>query len=125
MRISRVTANFALVQPSLRADLPKILKAIATTTGRPVATLHDLLIVESPKLQAYLSRLVLKDAKPETIDKEASNIDELVKQDKVAFNELGRLTNRLVTEKTLSQHGTPRAQEYLHKWALLYHGSQE
>ena len=47
-------------------------KKIDTTTGRPVATLHDLLIVESPQLQAYLSRLVLKNAKPETMDKEAN-----------------------------------------------------
>jgi hypothetical protein len=122
---SRVTANFALIQPSLRNDVPKILTAIAETTARPAATLHDLLIVESPKLQVFLSRLVLKDAKPEAIDQEARNIEELVKQDASARDELGRLTTRLLAKKTLLQHGTSRAQEYLHKWSRMYAARQE
>ncbi len=39
---NKVTANFALVQPSLQADLPKVLEAIAQVIGGPVPKLEEL-----------------------------------------------------------------------------------
>lgn len=39
---NRVTANFALVQPSLNVDGPKIAAAIAAAVGRPAPSLEDL-----------------------------------------------------------------------------------
>ena len=38
----KVTANFALVQPSMQADLPKILKEIVAVAGGEVPKLEDL-----------------------------------------------------------------------------------
>lgn len=38
----KVTANFALVQPSIQADAPKVLKAIVDVVGGKVPTLEEL-----------------------------------------------------------------------------------
>jgi hypothetical protein len=38
----KVTANFALVQPSLQADGPKIAAAIADALGQPAPTAEEL-----------------------------------------------------------------------------------
>ena len=116
----RVIANYALVQPSIQADLPKILDEIAKITGGPPATLEDLLIVPNVRLQYSLGQLVLKSAKPEEIDAEAAKIVAQVKRDEEARKELGHAASRLVENGTLANHGTPRAQEYLRKWAREY-----
>ena len=116
----RVTANFALVQPSIQADLPKILQEIAKVTDGKPATLEDLLIVPNARLQYSLGQLVLKSAKPEAIDAEATKIVAEVKRDEEARKELGRVASRLVESGRLAQHGTPKAQEYLRKWAQEY-----
>lgn len=47
----KVTASFALVQPSVQADLPKILEEVAKVAGGPVAKIEDL-----PGLQQFLSK---------------------------------------------------------------------
>lgn len=39
---NRVTANFALIQPSLNVDGPKIAAAIAAVVGRPAPSLNEL-----------------------------------------------------------------------------------
>ena len=42
----KVTANFALVQPSTQADLPKILEEVAKVAGGPVAKAEHLIVAE-------------------------------------------------------------------------------
>jgi hypothetical protein len=116
----RVTANFALVQPSIQADLPKVLLEIAKVTGGMPATLEDLLIVPNVKLQYSLSQLAMKNAKPADVDAEAAKIVDLVKQNEEARKEIGRVASRLVETGKLEIHGTPRAQEHLRKWAQEY-----
>jgi hypothetical protein len=39
---NRVTANFALIQPSMNVDGPKIAAAIAAVVGRPAPSWDDL-----------------------------------------------------------------------------------
>lgn len=41
-KAGKVTGNFALVQPSLHADLPKVLEKIAEVVGGPVPKLSDI-----------------------------------------------------------------------------------
>lgn len=122
-RENRVTANFALVQPSIQADLPKVLEAIAKVVGGEAATLEDLLIVSNYKLQGPLSQLADRDASTEEVDRQAAAIETLIKQDETAGKELGRVTSRLLSKGMLSKRGTTRAQEHLKKWANEYGGS--
>lgn len=120
---NRVTANFALVQPSIQADLPKVLESIAKTIGREAATLEDLLIVSNYKLQGPLSLLADVDASDEDVDRNAATIDVLAKQNETAGKELGRVTNRLMSTGMLSKRGTARAQAHFQRWAKEYGGT--
>ncbi|HXG10019.1 MAG TPA: hypothetical protein VNK04_09535 [Gemmataceae bacterium] len=119
----KVTANFALVQPSIQVDMPTILEEIAKVAGGPAATLEDLLIVPNPRLQGFLSLLVQKTSKPEDVDREAAAIEELVKRDEAARHQLGRVARRVVEGGRLATYGTPRAQEYFRRWAKEYGGA--
>lgn len=118
----RVTANFALIQPSIQADLPKVLQEISKVAGIPPATLEDLLIIPDIKLQGPLSQLVQRNAKDEDVELQASNIERAAQGDEAVRKELGRVTTNLVKKGTLSKHGTARAQAYLKKWAKEYGG---
>ncbi len=120
---NRVSENFALVQPSIQSDLPKVLQAIAKVAGTEPATLEDLLIVSNYKLQGPLSLLADLDASDEEIDRHAAMIDALVKQDASAGKELGRVTSRLLSTGMLSKRGTKRAQEFFERWAKEYGGT--
>ena len=120
---NQVTANFALVQPSIQADLPKVLESIAKAVGEEAAALEDLLIVSNYKLQGPLSLLADADAKDEDVDRNAATIDALAKQDDTAGKELGRVTKRLLSTGMLSKRGTARAQEHFKRWAKQYGGN--
>lgn len=116
----KITANFALVQPSIQADLPQILHAIAQVTGGPAATLEDVMVFSGVQLQGAMLQLLQRTAKPEVVDKEAVAIEKYVKENEAARNELGRIAGRAVESGKLTNHGSPRAQEYLRKWAKEY-----
>lgn len=118
-----VTANFALIQPSVQADLPKVLDAIAKVLGSEPATLEDLLIVGHSKLQGPLFLLADREAKAEEVDRQAAAIESLIQQDESARQELIRLTRRLSAKGPLSQQGTAKAQEYLKRWSEEFKGS--
>lgn len=117
---SRVTENFALVQPSIQSDLPKVLQAIATVTGGEPATLEDLLIVANYKLQGPLSLLADLDARDEDVERHVATIEALVKEDASVGQELGRVTSRILSTGMLSKRGTALAQEHFKRWAKEY-----
>ena len=120
----RVVANFALVQPSIQADLPKVLEEIGKVLGTPAATLEDLLIVKNRYLQGPISQLVLRDATPDQVEKQASAIEQLVAKDEEVRKELGRIAGNMVKKGTSSMQGSPRAQEFFKKWAKEYGGAE-
>jgi hypothetical protein len=117
----KVTANFALLQPSVQADLPKILEEIAQVVGGPVAKLEDLW---SLKVQDLMQKLMQKTATPEDVEKTAAAVEEYVKQNPYARKEVGRLARQNVESGNVVDYGTPRAQEYIRKWAQEYGGLQ-
>src|SRR5262249_44851402 len=77
----RVTANFALVQPSIQADLPKILGEIGRVMGGPAPTLEDLLIMPGVQLQGPILQFLQRTATPEDVDKEAAGIESYLRRD--------------------------------------------
>ncbi len=132
----KVTANFALVQPSLQADLPKILEAIVKEVGGMAPTLEDIPGVRAmqpkarpkakgnaepdPNLRALIMPVIRKDGTPEDVDRAAKALEEYVAKNAATRAEVGRIANTILGAGKLENYGTPRAQEYLKKWAKEY-----
>jgi hypothetical protein len=126
-----VTANFALVQPSIQADLPKILEQVVKLVGGPVPKLEDLPQVaemarkpemarQDEKLRELLRPVIRLNAAVEDVDKAAADVEAYVEKQSDARAEVGRIANTIVDSGKLANYGTPRAQEYLKKWAKAY-----
>jgi hypothetical protein len=129
---NKVTANFALVQPSLQADLPKILEAVVKVAGGKVPKLEELeggkekMATEpDPKLRGLIRPLIQKDATKEAVDKAAEAIQAYIKKNEVARKEVGRISRTIVESGKLDNYGTKPAQEYLRKWAKTYGGMKD
>jgi hypothetical protein len=137
----KVTANFALVQPSDQADGPKILKAIVDAMGGgEVPTLAELganryqdrmparMTVAGPNADARLSALLRELINPRATEEEvkaaARKIETYVAENEDARKELGQIAVRIVESKRLDTYGTKPAQEALQKWAKE-HGKRQ
>jgi hypothetical protein len=126
----KVTANFALVQPSVQVDLPRILNAIVEVVGGTVPKLDELAGMaqmrraasDEPdlKLRGLIRPVIQRDATAEAVEKAAAAVEEYVKKNEAARREVGRIANTIVESGRLSNYGTERAQEYLRKWAREY-----
>jgi hypothetical protein len=124
---NKVTANFALVQPSIQADLPKILEALVKQVGGKAPKLEEIEGVKEmiarpaekkgPDLRPYLAPVIKRDATVEEVDAAAKKVEELVGKDAAAKAEVYRIANTIVDSGKLENYGTAKAQEYLKKWA--------
>jgi hypothetical protein len=126
---SKVTANFALVQPSIEVDAEKIAAAIVDVLGggdKP--TLAQLGVPRQGEsavnLRPVLAPLIQKTATPEDVDRAAAAVERAVADNPAAQRELGRIARTVVNSGKLDNYGTPPAQEYLRKWAEKYGGDQ-
>ena len=130
---NKVTANFALVQPSVQADVPKVLKAVVKQIGGKVPTLAQLGVrkyrrkagqkneeQQDPKLRGLISPVIQKSATPEEVDKAASKLEKYVAEHPKTRIQVGDIARRIINAGKLENYGTKRAQEYLQKWAKEY-----
>jgi hypothetical protein len=127
-----VTANFALVQPSLAVDAPRVLSEVVKLIGGQVPTLEELGVpgamqggraarAESDEQLGTLIRaLIRQDATPEEVDRAAAAVEAYVKDRPAAQAALGRATRTIVKSGKLLGYGIPRAQEFLRTWAERY-----
>jgi len=132
----KVTANFALVQPSLPTDGPKILKAIVDATGGgEVPSIADLAGPRyrgqreggreemrreqrnDPELGPLLRAVINKQASAEEVAEAAKVVEAYVKENDTARSQLGRIANTVVNSGRLTNYGTEAAQEQLKQWA--------
>jgi hypothetical protein len=131
----KITANFALVQPSLQADLLKVVRAIIEQVGGPEPKLSDLITdpsmaqtpnnpttptVDAEALRALLRPLIQKDASDEQVDEAAINVEQAIADSTPLKNEIGRIARTIVSSGKLENYGTPRAQEILKIWSEKY-----
>ncbi len=125
---NKVTANFALVQPSLQVDLPKILQSIVDAVGGEVPKLDELEGMRNniqrepnqgsaPNLRPLLSPLIKQGATDEAVDTAAKAVEERCAKDEAARREVGRIANTIIDAGKLENYGTAKAQDYLKKWA--------
>ena len=127
----KVVANYALVQPSLQVDLPKIVKSITDLIGGPVPSLGELIGKEAmrmvqgetkgtaaaPDLSGMVRPLIQKSATEEQVTQLADKIEKAMKEDEAVRREICRIATAVTGGGKLSDYGTPKAQEYLTKWA--------
>lgn len=131
----KVTANFALVQPSVQADGPKILKAIVDVSGGgKVPSIEELAGPRyrgqdsrdtparqtDPELTSLLRSLINKQASEEDVSKAARELDAHVEKNEAARKELARIASTVVNSGKLSNYGTAAAQEKLKEWVKKF-----
>jgi hypothetical protein len=136
---NKVTANFALVQPSLQADLPKVLEAVVKEVGGKAPKLEEIEGMpkamakgrepkgkeQDPNLRGLLTPVIKRDATPEEVDQAAKALEEYLAQNEATKAEVGAIANRIIDAGKLTDYGTPKAQEYLKKWAKEYAPKKE
>ncbi len=124
----KVTANFALVQPSIPVDVPGILKAVVSQVGGKVPTLASLGVAPRrpargglpPRVAGQLRQLIQKTAKPVDVDKVAKQLESLFAKRPAVARQVGQVGRRIITAGKLETYGTPPARVYLKKWADKY-----
>ena len=126
---NKVTANFALVQPSLQADMPKVLDAIAQVIGGPVPKLDDLPGMKESMargnqpnaandlLRPYLRPIIQRNATPEQVKTAVEKVEQFVAENMDAKRELIRIAKTIVGNGKVTDYGTKPAQEFLEKWS--------
>ncbi len=127
-----VTANYALVQPSLQADLPKVVASIVEQVGGPIPELSELLdkpdeasmrprddksSVDPDRMRSLMRPLIQKDASDEQVDTAAKAIEQACKEDSEIRKEVVRIAKTIVESGKLENYGTARAQSVLRRWA--------
>jgi hypothetical protein len=126
----KVTANFALVQPSLQADAPKILAAVVQTLGSgQVPTLAELGVPaqrmerrgeNEVDLRALLRPVLDKSASEAAVTKAAAEVDRQAEQQPAVRQAVGRAASRIIQSGKLADYGTPAAQAHLERWAKAW-----
>lgn len=131
-RSGQVIANHALIQPSLQADLPRILKSVVEEIGGEVPPLEKLPGMPqmtprttpgssaAPDMRALLTPVIRRNATAEDVRKAAEKAEAQAESDPAVRAELARISTTIVNSGKLSDYGTATAQEYLKKWARQY-----
>ncbi len=138
---NKVTANFALVQPSLQADLLKIVGEVVKLVGGETPTLAELGAVRRPKakpsvkpakgpqlapqVEGRLRRMIQKDATAEQVDKVAAEIEAALVKDEASRQRVGEIARNIIKAGKLDNYGTPKAREYLQAWAKKFVPTQD
>jgi hypothetical protein len=124
----RVRANYALIQPSLQVDLPKILESVVGVAGGDVPKLEELEGMRdmmndrptpgtAPDMRALLGPVIRRGATNEEVERAAQTVEQQARQNSAVRSELSRIATTIVNSGKLNNYGTPRAQEFLSKWA--------
>lgn len=135
----KVTANFALVQPSMQADGPKIAKAIVDVTGGgKVPTIEEIggaryardsnmraMQQNDPRLTALVRAVISKRATKEEVAAAVAKVDEYIAKRPPAQRQIGQIASRIVNSDKLGNYGTEAAQETIRQWAKKYGPSAE
>ncbi|MEQ9411037.1 MAG: hypothetical protein RIK87_25220 [Fuerstiella sp.] len=137
----KVTANFAMVQPSLQVDAPKIFKAIADVLGeKEVAEVADYTggnrtnarmkrqpagrdaasQKQDPKLRPLLAPLIQKTATDDQVVAAAEKVEAYAAENPIARGQIGDIARQIIAADRLTSYGTTKCQQYLKKWAAEY-----
>ena len=127
----RVTANFALVQPSLQADVPRVLAEVVKLIGGEVPPVDQLAAPakatgrmldtrpseNDPGLTGLLRAVIRRDASPEQVARAGEAVEAHAAAHPRAKDQLGHIARRVVGSGKLETYGTPAAQKLITNWA--------
>jgi hypothetical protein len=138
-RQGTVTENFALVQPSIQADGPKILKAVVEVTGGgdvPEVTtflsegMRSRMMSEQrpagawgpqdARLRELLRAVIAQEASAEQVGRAVEAVEAYVATNAAARRELGEISTRVVGSDQFGQYGTEPARKAISKWSEQY-----
>lgn len=126
---NRVTANFALVQPSLPQDAPRIGHAIVKVLGGgDEPTLEEMGGSQWRRMQrrraagddrfaALLRPVIRRGATAEQVTEAAEKVEAHAAENEAFRKRVASTAQRIVNAGRLENYGTPAAQAYLKKWA--------
>ncbi len=144
-----VTANFALVQPSIEVDGPKIFKAIADVLGEETApkiadyqpqqrgdaatmkhrdgtkSREGTAPPQHPQIRPMLSPLIQKTATDDEVIAAAKKLEEFAAEHADFRVDVGDIARRIIAADKLENYGTSKCQEYLTKWAKEFVAESE
>ena len=115
-----MTANFALVQPSVQADVPKVLKEVVAIVGGQVPSLRELSGGRAMQrtarggaeseldLRSLLRPVIQKNATVEQVDAAAKKAEEYFAKHPRAALEAGTIARRIIDADKLENYGTER-----------------
>lgn len=123
-----VSGNFALVQPSIEVDGPKIFKAIGKALGEEKspsiadfsASRYGDQSEQDPRLRPLLAPVIQKTATDDEVVAAAARVEAYAAKNAVARTQIGQIAKRIIDANKLENYGTAKAQEYLRKWAAEY-----
>ncbi len=128
---NKVTANFAIVQPSIAADAPKIAKAIVDSLGGgAVPTLAELGArgydkqptgrMNDPKLDSLLRSLIQKDATAAQVKERIEALESYAEDKPAVQQRISDTARRIIDAGKLENYGTEAAQTQLKLWAKKF-----
>lgn len=124
----QITANFALVQPSIQVDAPRIAKAIVETMGSgKVPTLAEMGVRDyrpaaagggnTDALRPLLAPVIAKSASEDEVKAAATKVEQFAQENPAGRKQIGDIARRIIAAGRLEMYGTPAAQAFLKKWA--------
>ena len=118
----KVTANFALIQPSMQVDGPKIAGGLAKVLGdKKMPTAKELGIVQrgrqNGKYEQLMRPFIQKTNTDEKVEMLAKGIEEAAAKDPALKKRIHEVTNRIIGAGKLENYGTEKAQGFLKKWS--------
>lgn len=132
---NKVTANFALVQPSL-TDAPDIGLAIEKLFGNDKKPTLEEMGASRPAMRGRMNRrgaqvndglfrsmigpVIQKTASKEDVDTAAKKVEALAAKNPAFKQRVAEVTNRIIRAGRIATYGTPAAQEYLKKWSTEF-----
>ena len=124
----QVTANFALVQPSVQADGPKILKEIVDLLGGgevpDIASLArrnmgDRRMQDDPKLRRLLSTIYDQETSPEKVQETITAVEKHVADKPAARRLVGQAAGRLLRSGDFEKRDE-QLRRTVRRWARKY-----
>lgn len=129
---NRVTANFALKQPSLAVDAPKIGTAIQAVLGREESPSLEQMGgspermrnrqaaggVDDGEFRQLLGPVIRQNATPDEVDVAAKLVEARAAEAPAFAARLQSVAKRIIDAGRLENYGTPAAQAYLKKWSI-------
>ncbi len=114
-----VTANFALLQPSINVDAVNVLGALVKVIGGKPPTLAEILAPREQQIVATrIEQMVDKSASDEQVQQVAKLLDSYVRTRPDAKRALGQQSSEIVKGRRFNDR--TKAIGYLNKWAKEY-----